>query len=81
LLYIDNGRSRLTQPKFDSLGIHRSNNPPYSPDSAPCDIWFFGYIKMKLEGISFATPSALGCHMQEVLDEICIIESVKIFDE
>jgi hypothetical protein len=71
----------LAQAKFDSLGIRRLSHPPYSPDTASCNFSFFGYIKMQLEGISFATPSTLICDVQEMLDEICLIEWVTPFDE
>jgi hypothetical protein len=71
----------FAQAKFDSLGIHCLNNLPYNSDISLCDFWLFKYIKMKLEAMSFATPSVLVYEVQEILDMIYIIEYVKIFDE
>jgi hypothetical protein len=34
----------LTQAKLDSLEIHRSNDPSYCLDIAPCVFWLFGSI-------------------------------------
>jgi hypothetical protein len=73
-IHFDNFRSQLAQAQFDSLGIHSLGHPSYSPDITPCDFWLFGYVKRKLEGVSFAIPNALVCEMQEILDEICITE-------
>jgi hypothetical protein len=81
LLHIDHVPPHLAKEKIDSLGIHGSSPPPYSPDIALCDFWLFRDIKMKLERMSFATPSALASDFQEILDEIYIAECVKVFHE
>jgi histone-lysine N-methyltransferase SETMAR len=80
-LHIDNARPHLVQSKFDSMGTHRLLHPPYSPDIVPCDFRLFGCLKMKLEGMFFETPSALGAEVEEIPGDSSITEWLKVFDE
>jgi hypothetical protein len=36
---------------------------------------------MKIQGMSFASPSTIVCEIQEIFNEICITEWVKVFDD
>ena len=41
---------RITQTYLDDNGIRLMEHPPYSPDFASCDFWFFPKIKSALAG-------------------------------
>jgi hypothetical protein len=57
-------------------GLHRSQSNetgtlfPYSPDLAPSDFLFFGYVKRKLMGYRAETPSELLVRIRVILAEI-----------
>jgi hypothetical protein len=53
----------------------------YSPDIDLRDFLLFGHIKMKLEGMSFASPSALVCEVHKIIDEIWITKWAKGFGD
>jgi hypothetical protein len=48
------------------MSIHGLSDPPYSPDIASCDFWFFGCLKMKLDGMFFDTPAALLAEVEAI---------------
>jgi hypothetical protein len=43
-------------------------HPPYSPDLAPCDFFFFPKMKLKLKGRRFDTIEEIQAESQRVLD-------------
>jgi hypothetical protein len=45
-------------------------HPPYLPDLAPSDFFFFGHVKNRLQGIVFRSNGELLAGIREVLDEI-----------
>jgi histone-lysine N-methyltransferase SETMAR len=50
-LHMDNCKvdnSKLTKGKLDEIRLTRWDHPPYSPDIAPSDFWFFGWSKRKM---------------------------------
>jgi hypothetical protein len=67
VLHIGNARQHLIQSKFDSI--------------APCDFWLFGYLKMNLEGMFFATLAEFSAKVKEIFKAINITKWVHIFDE
>jgi len=43
------------------------DNPPYSPDLAPCDFWLFPKLKNALKGQRFADLSDIQCNVKTLL--------------
>ncbi len=47
--------------------MHTVEHPPYSPDLAPADFWFFPYLKSQIRGKIFASvPELQDALMQEI---------------
>jgi len=50
-VHMDNARphkAKCTERAMKEMGLVPLPHPPYSPDLAPSDFWFFGYLKGKL---------------------------------
>jgi hypothetical protein len=45
-------------------------HPPYSPDLAPCDLFLFPKMKLKLKGRQFDTIEEMQAESQRVLDTL-----------
>jgi hypothetical protein len=61
-LHIDNApchRSVKTKIWLATNGFLTMDHPPYSPDLAPCDFWFFGALKHELKGSTYPSPEKL----------------------
>lgn len=59
-LHHDNARvhtSKATMEFLTSKGVEVVPHPPYSPDLAPCDFWFFPNLKKNLGGTAYTTDS------------------------
>jgi histone-lysine N-methyltransferase SETMAR len=80
-LHLDNAPPHHTSEKYDEYGIKRLPHPPYSPDLAPSDFWFFGYLKQSLEGRFFDDDLALEFAVSEILMSIGPDVFVRVFAE
>jgi hypothetical protein len=72
-MHYDNARPHTAKMSRDYIGLNRmkqASRPPYSPDLAPSDFFFFGYIKGKLVEYCTETPSELLVCIRAVLPEI-----------
>ena len=49
-------REAATQEFLHVERVQQLENPPYSPDLAPCDFFVFPFMKSKLHGVRFNTP-------------------------
>jgi histone-lysine N-methyltransferase SETMAR len=77
-LHVDNCRvhfSKVTGQFCEANGILRIPHPPYSPDLAPSDFWFFGRIKTVLAWAKFDEPEQLLDAICAFLDTISVDES------
>jgi hypothetical protein len=45
-------------------------HPPYSPDLAPCDLFLFPKMKLKLKERRFDTTEEIQAELQRVLDTL-----------
>jgi hypothetical protein len=45
-------------------------HPPYSPNLAPCDFFFFPKLKLRMKGRRFDTIEEIQEESQRVLDKI-----------
>jgi hypothetical protein len=52
-------------------------HPPYSPDLAPCDIFLFPKMKLKLKGRRFDNIQEILAESQRLLDTLTKITSTK----
>jgi hypothetical protein len=57
----------------------RLHHPPYSPDLAPSDFYFFLTVKEKLKDIEMVDEEDLFYRLQELLNDIPIRELRKVF--
>ncbi len=65
----DNAPAHTATPTFAAMvetSMNVVNHPPYSPDLAPADFWFFPFLKSQIRGKVFANVLEL----QDVLMEI-----------
>ncbi len=80
VLHMDNASphtARDTCLKLLFTGIRTMDHPPYSPDLAPSDYWFFSRVKQGIKGRTFRNLDALE---DAVLDEIAQIPSAEYAD-
>jgi hypothetical protein len=71
LLHHDNAPSHssvLTQQFLAKYKTAVIPHPPYFPDLAPCDLFLFPKIKLKLKGHRFDTTEDSQAELQRVLD-------------
>jgi hypothetical protein len=57
-IHIDNStvqNSKLTTGELDEVRLIRGDHPPYLPDIAPSDFWFFGWNKREMNGQAFSS--------------------------
>jgi hypothetical protein len=73
--------SGLSLRKTEELGFTRLPQPSYSPDLAPCDFFFFGYLKKELQGMKFRSGNQVISAVGDVLANIPIEMLSRLFDE
>ena len=49
-------RAAATQEFLNAERVYQLEHPHYSPDLAPCDLFVFPFVKLKLHGVRFDTP-------------------------
>lgn len=72
-LHLDNCRVHNSKKSYEWYNLNhiiRIPHPPYSPDLAPSDFFLFGYIKNKLAGRSFDSPTDLFEAIIEIVNSI-----------
>ena len=55
------------------------DHPPYSPDLAPSDIWFFDYIKLRLD--NHPNAESLASQVLEIVETIPHQKYIKTFNK
>jgi hypothetical protein len=60
----------MRQHNLDENSLITVANPPYSPDLAPSDSWFFGHIKASLASHIFNDINELLEGVIELLNEV-----------
>jgi histone-lysine N-methyltransferase SETMAR len=61
--------------------LTRMQQPPYSPDLAPCDFFLFGDLKRRLAGNSFETLEDLSSAVDEILTGISAETFTSVFED
>jgi histone-lysine N-methyltransferase SETMAR len=83
IIQADNARPHTAQ-KYRTFsaenGLRPATHPPYSPDLAPSDFFFFGYVKHRLQEIIFHSGEELLAGIREVLGEIPLETLAHVFD-
>jgi hypothetical protein len=83
VIYADN-TSPHTAQKHRAVcvenGLRLATHPPYSPDLAPSDFFFFGYVQDRLQGSVFASREEVLAGISEVLDEISPESLPRVFE-
>ncbi len=72
-LHMDNApahRARLTHLFIERMRINIMPHPPYSPDIAPSDFWFFPALKKPLRGTRHFSLNALEDAVDEQIGRI-----------
>jgi hypothetical protein len=83
-LHIDNAKphnSRVSIRKTEEYRFIRVPQLPYSPDLAPCDFFFFGYLKSQLEGETFLDKDNVKKEIRQILTEIPVNLFHSVMDE
>jgi hypothetical protein len=73
VLHIDNApvhNTKLVTERIASEELGRMSYPLYRPDHAPCDFFFFGFVKEKLITKQYETPKALLFVVKQRISEI-----------
>ncbi len=68
LLHMDNAPAHTADPTrrfLERNKVQRIPHPPYSPDLAPSDFWFFGHVKQALRGQRFQSLD----HLKDAVDD------------
>lgn len=66
----DNAPGHTAMPTFAAMvetSMKVVQHPPYSPDLAPADFWFFPYLKAQIRGRIFASVADLQDHLMTVI--------------
>ncbi len=66
----DNAPGHTATPTFTAMvetSMKTVDHPPYSPDLAPADFWFFPYLKSQIRGRIFASVPELQDHLMQVI--------------
>jgi hypothetical protein len=74
-LHIDNAKSdnsELSIWKTEEYRFIRVPQPPYLPDLAPSDFFWFGYLKLHLESKTFFDENNLKKDVRRILTEILV---------
>jgi transposase len=50
-------KSKVTRAKLSQMPVRLAPHPPYSPDLTPSDFFLFGYLKTKMLGLEFDSPT------------------------
>jgi hypothetical protein len=83
-LHLDNAKphnSQLSLQKIEEYGFIRVPQPPDSPDLAPCDFFFFGYLKLQLEGKTFFDENSLKTEVERILREIPVAMLCSVMED
>ena len=62
--------SILVTDYLTKMGIKTVPHPPYSPDLAPCDFWFFPKLKENLRGCCLETIEEMKAAVTKVIDTL-----------
>ncbi len=69
----DNAPAYTAVPTFAAMvetSMKTVSHPPYSPDLAPADFWFFPYLKSQIRGRIFPSVPALQDALMEIISRI-----------
>jgi histone-lysine N-methyltransferase SETMAR len=58
------------QEKFETKHLARAPHPAYSPDLSPCDFWFFGMAKEKMQDREFHTIQNILVRLAQIWDDL-----------
>ena len=58
----------LVTDYLTKMGINTVHHPPYSPDLAPCDFWFFPKLKEKYRGCCYEIIEEMKEAVMKVID-------------
>jgi hypothetical protein len=68
-VYMDNCKvhnSKSTKRKLDEIRLIRWDHPPYLPNIAPSDFWFFGWSKREMTGQASSSREAVKTFLLDV---------------
>jgi hypothetical protein len=84
VLHADNARPHTAQQCHTCCaenGLRPGNHLPDSPDLAPSNSFLFGYVKHRLQGITFPSGEELLAGIRQVLGEIPLETLAHVFDD
>jgi hypothetical protein len=65
--------------EFEKHHASRLPHPPYSPETSPCDFWFFGMLNGVLKDREFYSSDAIEEAITKVWDELTFDEVQSVF--
>jgi hypothetical protein len=71
----------LTKGKLDEIRLIRWDHPPYSPDIAPSDFWFFGWSKREMKGQAFSGREVVKTFLLEIWVKMDSGQLFSVFNE
>jgi histone-lysine N-methyltransferase SETMAR len=83
MLHFDNALIHCTGTVWDRMvaaELKRMQHPPYSPDLAPCNFFFFGHVKGKLVGKQYEMPENLVSEMRNIIEGIRLDVLKNVFE-
>jgi hypothetical protein len=74
-------RAKLAKPYFKTLRLREADDPAYSPDLAPSEIYFFGKLKGQMGGSEFESPEDFLATIRRLINAISREEFESVFQE
>jgi histone-lysine N-methyltransferase SETMAR len=71
--------AKSTKAVIERSGLAVLQQPPYSPDLAPCDFFLFGYLKCHLRGKKCDTPESLLTEITSIMNGITTRRRIHVF--
>ena len=81
VLHHDNAPAHTAHSTQVFLASHGIQQPPYSPDMAPCDFWLFPQLKRVLKGTRFEDIDTIKQNATSTLNTITKDSLIKCFQQ
>jgi histone-lysine N-methyltransferase SETMAR len=83
-LYMDDSKchnAKKITGKLQQKHITRAPHPPYSPDLSPCDFWFFGMVREKINDREFDSAQEILSSLSDAQNDLTVEEIQRLFLE
>jgi hypothetical protein len=82
IVHLDNARPHNSRKSIECLEqfcTRRVSHPAYGQDLTPSDFFLFGFVKLKLPGLTIGNREGLICEIRRIFEEILKITLISIY--